>query len=104
MALQVGSLVIAKRATGVCHFGEPGVVYEEYRLKGHPGWSVIFRSGRHDGFSPDDVEMCLHVTGQVAPEVASYQFSDARQLERDYEAGRFTAAFARVRTAPGGWA
>jgi len=81
--LQVGSLVIAKRASGVCDLAEHGVCYEVYELAGRPGWSVIFTSGRYDGFSPEDVDTFLEVTGAVCQEVADYVFTNVGQLCRD---------------------
>src|SRR5262245_30870199 len=62
--LQVGSLVFAKRGSGVCAPGERGVCYEVYQLGGRPGYSILFQGGRYDGFSPDEVETFLEVTGQ----------------------------------------
>ena len=55
-ALRVGSLVVAKKTTGVCGVGEVGVVYEEHRLYDRAGWGIIFESGRHDGFNACEVE------------------------------------------------
>lgn len=100
--LRVGSVVIATRECAVFRFGEAGVCYEEYRLGGRLGWSFVFERGGHDGFSPGDVALCLHVTGEVAPEVAGYEFADVAQLLRDHEAGRFAPAFARARVGRGG--
>ena len=91
--LQVGSLVIAKRASGVCDPGERGVCYEVYELAGRPGWNFIFASGRYDGFSPEDVATFLKVTGVVCQEVATYQFRNVGQLYRDFQCGRFDPGF-----------
>ena len=50
--LQVGSLVIARRASGICAAGRfAGVCYERYTLGGRPGYGILFRGGRYDGFS-----------------------------------------------------
>ena len=46
-----------------------------------------------DGFSPDDVDRFLELTGKVCPEVAGYRFANVTQLARDFEQGRFAAAF-----------
>jgi hypothetical protein len=91
--LQVGSMVIAKRTTGVCDPGEPGVCYEVYTLNGRFGFSFIFRGGRYKGFSPDEIELLLTPTGQVCDAVADYEFRSVARLCRDYQAGRFRAAF-----------
>ena len=90
--LRVGSLVVAKKASGVCSPGEPGVVYDAYELGNRPGWSVIFRSGRHDGFSPCDVDFFLDVTGDVAQELAGYAFENVTRLAADFASGRFAPA------------
>ena len=91
--LQVGSLVKAVRRSGVCDPGERGVVCEAYELAGRPGWSVIFESGRHDGFSPGDVSFFLEVTGEVCDELAGYEFRNVYQLSRDFAAGVFAPVF-----------
>jgi len=91
-ALQAGSLVVAKKASGVCSLGERGVVYEAYELGNRPGWSVIFQSGRHDGFSPCDVDFFLDVTGDVAQELAGYAFENVTRLAADFARGRFEPA------------
>ncbi len=99
--IQVGGLVIAKRASGVCAAGERGVCYERYQLGGRPGYSIVFQRGGYDGFSPDDVELFLEVTGRVCPEVADYSFTNVTQLDRDFRAGRFAAAFPPMKTYTG---
>jgi hypothetical protein len=89
----VGSIVVAKRATGVCDVGEVGVCYEVYTLDNRPCYSFIFQSGRYDGFSPDEVATMLQVTGR-SDALAGYEFKNVQQLTRDYEAGVFAPAFA----------
>lgn len=91
--LQVGSLVIAKRATAICDEGEKGVCYEEYRIGDRPGWSFIFEQGGYDGFSPDEVAKLLDLTGEVCAEVADYEFQNVMQLLADFCQGRFAAAW-----------
>ena len=91
--LQVGSIVIAKRETAVCNVGERGVCYEVYELGGRPGWSFIFEQGSYDGFSPDDVDLILEVTGEVCQEVVGYQFKNVGRLCEDFQQGRFASAF-----------
>ena len=91
--LKVGSLVTAKKATGVCDRGEPGVVYERYELDGRPGWSVIFKTGRHDGFSPCEVDFFLDITGEVCEELSDYVFTNVLRLSSDYTSGHFAPAF-----------
>jgi hypothetical protein len=92
--IRVGTLVTAKRASGICKTGERGVCYETYTLGGRPGYSFIFERGGYDGFSPEDVDTLLTVSDRVCPEVADYQFTNVVRLTRDFEAGRFAAAFA----------
>jgi hypothetical protein len=91
--IQVGSLAIATRASGVCDVGERGVCYEVYALGGRPGYSFLFAQGRYDGFSPADVALFLTITGKVCAAVAAYQFTNVVQLSRDFAQGRFAAAF-----------
>ena len=90
--LRVGSLVVAKKASGVCDLGERGVVYEVYELGKRPGWSVIFQSGRHDGFSPCDVDFFLDVTGEVCEELSDYTFENVLRLVDDFGRGTFAPA------------
>ena len=90
--VRVGSLVVAKHASGVCDPGERGVVYEQYELGNRPGWSVIFQSGRHDGFSPCDVDFFLDVSGEVCEELTGYVFENVWRLARDFGRGAFAPA------------
>ena len=90
--LRVGSLVAAKKASGVCDPGERGVVYEAYELGKRPGWSVIFQSGRHDGFSPCDVDFFLDITGEVCEELSGYTFENVLRLVDDFGRGDFAPA------------
>lgn len=92
-AIQVGSLAIATRASGVCDAGERAVCYEVYELGGRPGYSFLFEQGRYDGFSPEDVALFLTITGEVCVTVADYQFTNVMRLSRDVARGRFAAAF-----------
>ncbi len=94
--ITVGSIAVAKRETAVCFLGELGVCYEIYELEGRPGYSFIFETGRHDGFSPDDVALVLNFTGRVCEAVAGYQFTNVGQLAADFRAGRFAAAFPQL--------
>ena len=91
--IQVGSIAVAKRRSGVCDPGEVGVCYEVYSPAGRHGYSFLFESGRFDGFSPEDVQDFLDLTGRICENVADYQFQNALRLSRDFQAGRFAAAF-----------
>jgi hypothetical protein len=97
--IKVGSIVIAKRKTGICDVGEIGVCYELRQLmagkKGErrPGYSFIFQRGQYDGFSPGEVAVLLKPTGRVCAAAADYKFRNATQLGRDFRAGRFDSAF-----------
>ena len=101
--LRVGSLVTAKHASGICDPGERGVVYERYELGDRPGWSVIFRSGRHDGFSPCDVDFFLDVSGEACEELSGYAFENVGRLADDYARGRFEPALGAVERWPAFW-
>ena len=99
--IKVGSLVIAKRASGVNAAGARGVCYEVYQLGGRHGYSIIFERGRYDGFSPEEANTFLHITGQHCPDVADYHFSNVTRLKRDFDEGHFAAAFPPLRTYTG---
>ena len=94
----VGSGVIAERTTGVCEARERGVCDEAYTLPDEqggrrPGWSFLFEQGRYDGFSPDEVEVILEVTGELCREVADDEFQSVMRLRSDFRRGRFAPAF-----------
>jgi hypothetical protein len=99
---QVGAVAVATRECTVFAFGEAGVCYEAYRIGGKPGWSFIFERGGFDGFSAEDVALCLHLTGEVAPELEGYVFANVGRLRENWRQGRFAAAFVRARTGQGG--
>jgi hypothetical protein len=92
-AIRVGSIAVAKVTTGVCDVDEIGVCYEVYRIGIRPRYSFIFEKGRYDGFSPDEVEMMLTLSGDVCEDVAGYEFKHVGQLRDDYRQGRFAPAF-----------
>ena len=92
-AIQVGSLAIATRASGVCDVGERGVCDEVYTRGGRPGCSFLCAQGRYDGFSPEDVALFLTITGEVCTAVADYPFINMTRLSRDVAQGRFAPAF-----------
>jgi hypothetical protein len=105
-ALRVGSLVMAKKTTGVCDVGEVGVVYEEHRLYDRAGWGIIFESGRHNGLNACEVEWFLTVTGETCEWLQGYAFENVRRLVEDFDRGFFAPAFnmasARATTGPTG--
>ena len=92
LKLRVGSLVVAKQGSGVRDPGERGVVYEQYELGKRPGWAVIFQSGRHDGFSPCDVDFFLDVAGEICEGLAGYTFENVVRLADDFGRGHFAPA------------
>ena len=49
--LQVGSLVTAKRASGVCDTGERGACYEVYALGGRPRWLSTYQFASSPGIT-----------------------------------------------------
>ena len=60
------------------------MIYEAYELETQPEWSVIFHSGRYDGFSPCDMNFFLRVTG--------YAFENVPRLAEDFNRGDFAPA------------
>lgn len=93
MKIEIGSLVVVTRSTAICDEGEVGVCYELYGTPEQPGYGFIFERGGYDGFSPEDVNVFLEVTGVVLPSIASYAFENVGQLRRDFRQGRFVEAF-----------
>jgi hypothetical protein len=93
MEIQVGTLAIGKRQTGVCEIGEVGVCYEVYELEERPGYSFIFESGRYDGFHPNEVERFLMLPNIHCLTVSSYKFRNVLKLRTDFRAGFFAPAF-----------
>ena len=93
ISIQVGTLAMATRDTGVCRAGELGGCYELYTIGNRPSTSFIFERGGYDGFSPQDLEMFLEVTAVVFKSIASYRFTNVGQLLKDFSAGRFAEAF-----------
>ena len=91
--IQVGTLAVATKNTAICRADELGVCYELYTIGNRPGYSFIFERGGYDGFSPEDVEMFLEVTGVVFRSIESYSFTDVGQLLKNFLAGRFSEAF-----------
>jgi hypothetical protein len=94
--IRVGSIAIAKRASGEWSVDEPGVCYEVYELEDRAGYSFIFEKGGYDGFSPEDVETYLHVTGEQSAALADCQFKNEGRLSADHAAGVFQRAFDRA--------
>ena len=91
---------MAKKASGVCNPGDRGVVYDRYELGDRPGWSVIFQSGLHDGFSPCDVDFFLDVSGEVCEELTGYTFQNVLRLMDDFDRGDFSPALGATERRP----
>ena len=92
-SLTIGSLVVVKRNTAICDEGEVGVCYELYGTPDQPGYDFIFERGGYDGFSAEEVDTFLDVTGVVLLSIASYAFESVGRLKRDFRRGRFKEAF-----------
>jgi hypothetical protein len=92
-AIQVGSLALATRASGVCDVGERGVCDEVHALGGRPGYSFLCAQGRSDRFSPEDVALFLTILGEACAAVADDQFTTVTRLQREWAQGRCAAAF-----------
>ena len=93
--LEVGQVVVACRATGVCAQGERGLVVGTYTLNGRPGWTIMFRNGRHDGWSPCDAGLFLQA-GPVVAGLTDYRYGHISQVRKDLDAGLFDAAFKQI--------
>ena len=91
--IEVGSLVVVKRSTAICDEGEVGVCYELYGTPDQLGYGFIFERGGYDGFSAEEVDTFLDVTGVVLLSIASYAFESVGQLKQDFRRGRFKEAF-----------
>ena len=79
--------------------GERGVCGEEDPLGHRPGWRILFESGRHDGFSPDEVERMLEITSEICRAVADDEFQSVMRLRSDFSRGRFALVFQSERQA-----
>ena len=90
--VEVGTLAVATRGTGVCRTGEVGVCYDVYEIGDRPGYSFLFQDGGYDGFSPDDVARFLEVQPARDAHAAGYAFRNVERLRRDYERGHFQSA------------
>jgi hypothetical protein len=53
----------------------------------------LFEQGRYDGFSPDEVERMLEITGELCPDVADYELTHVLRLISDFYRGHFASAF-----------
>lgn len=100
--IQVGTLCVIGKASGVNQAGEVGVVYELYSLADdegpYEGCSIIFERGGHDGFHPDDLKLFdVRMLPVVCPDVSDYRFTNVTRLSRDYERGVFDKAFGTAR-------
>jgi len=89
----VGDVVLVAKRSGVNAAGAVGVVVEQYRLANRDGWTILFRDGRYDGFSPDDCDLFGVCKFAHAQSIADYQFKNAVRLAYDFEASRFAEAF-----------
>jgi hypothetical protein len=92
----VGTVVIAKRGSGkydIYAAGERGVCYDASECVGDPmAYLVIFEGGGCECFRNEELPELLEVTG-FCEAVADYKFVRYGQLRKDFNAGRFAAAF-----------
>jgi hypothetical protein len=84
---------LSSKLDALASFFVPLLPKPQYTLGDRPGWSFIFKSGRYDGFSPEEVNWTLEVTGEVCVEVTDYEFKSIIRLSEDFRRGRFAAAF-----------
>ena len=94
LAIAVGTVAVAVKASAVFDAGEIGVCYELYQLNDRPGYSFIFADGGYDGFSTSDVLLFLALPGLFCDAVQDYEFRSALTLQTDYRRGVSAPAFA----------
>lgn len=87
--LVVGDVVTVGRACMGAPAGARAVVVERYQIGRRVGWTLLFQTGDHDGFSPDDlVAFEVRKVSAVAP-LGGYRFLSAGQLRMDHALGMF---------------
>lgn len=91
--IDVGTVAIAKRDTRICGRGEKGVCY---RIEPYPGgdargegYAFVFERGGYDGFTVDEVDRDLLLTGDVAQTALGYRYSNVLALVEDWRRGVF---------------
>jgi hypothetical protein len=95
--IRVGTLVCARRNIDAGRAGEHGVCYRVDSVAGRARYGVLFERGGYCEVSREIAYDYLTVSNRVCPAVAGYRFTDAGQLERDFETGRFADAFSNQR-------
>ena len=91
----LGARVYAKKPSGICSLGEPGLVVEEYSLGGRQGRTLLFKSGNYDGFSIEDLNVFIVPEGTVDKACSCYAFSNVGRLAQDHQKKLFDfSAFA----------
>jgi hypothetical protein len=90
--LVVGSKVLLRQDMLAARAGQAGIVYEVYDRTGFDdpaspseGYGVVFESMGYDGFSPDEVDLFLDLTGQVAERYRGYRFVHVGRITRDFD-------------------
>jgi hypothetical protein len=69
------------------------VCWQVWEREGENRYLFLYESGGMDTFTREDAAYALHPTGRVCPSVASYIGQHIGDLMRDFQAGRFAAAF-----------
>jgi hypothetical protein len=64
--------------------------------KAGQGYAFIFEKGGYDGFSLDEIEVFLQVTGERSEMLAGYEFKDVGRFSAEHAAGVFQSTFAFV--------
>jgi hypothetical protein len=76
--------------------GVPGVCFQVTRVHEQDFYGIIFEDGAYDRLSAENATSSLDIRRLVCSEVADYKFHSVWQLKRDYHAGKFVPAFARM--------
>jgi hypothetical protein len=93
MNLVVGDVVRVWRRCMGNPVASPALVVEIYDIGAGPSPTLLFPNGSQDGFSPHDLEVFGVARIGHVPELAGYRFAGAMQVEADWRAGRFAAAW-----------
>lgn len=96
--LNVGDIVVLKRAVLDCESGTLGFVfntYLDYDDSSKKAAQIVFENGDYDGFSYREQQLFLHP--QKYPSNIDYKFSNVMILARDCQKGLFNEAWEQTK-------